>query len=383
MKIIKHKKRLNEEKNDKNTNLNNKIYISLDEKVDEYIKWNFDNIIKGNYTEIGEYWMPIQLRNFIEKMAVWYELRYPDYEINRLFPGSSQEITKVSDVMFNENNYINKLFDKENDVRTLDWDEFYNTHSFIKSLPWEERYRFQRVKYNSCVYLDNNYNVYDCEVGRISAHLHLTPNGFVKEAEHIDLYTKYKVSNQELIGMHIKGVVKLLKERNITLPTDNELDKNINYIDKWTKQKEGLLDAVMYRIIERGGNRIGPRRGFLFAKEFDRNIDIPMMYGIDRSDPGLRLFINEYIKAGGSKDLVCYVGYFSRTNKTTKLDTVTIQDLILTQNNNALLFYTPEETALHQRLANAISSQIDQEEIKKEELKQLRIQRKIRKLNKN
>ena len=57
-----------------------------------------------------------------------------------------------------------------------------------------------------------------------------------------------------------------------------------------------MLDAVMYRIIERGGNRMGPRRGFLFAKEFGRNIDIPMMYGVDYSDPGLRSFIIEYIK---------------------------------------------------------------------------------------
>ena len=34
-----------------------------------------------------------------------------------------------------------------------------------------------------------------------------------------------------------------------------------------------MLNCVMYRIIERGGNRIGPRRAFLYAKEFERNID--------------------------------------------------------------------------------------------------------------
>ena len=111
----------------------------------------------------------------------------------------------------------------------------------------------------------------------------------------------------------------------------------------------------MYRIIERGGNRIGPRRAFLFAKDFGRNIDIPMMYAIDRSDSGLRLFMNEYIKSGGSKDLECYVGYFSRASKKEKLDTVTIQDLILTLWNNAATFYTPEEDELHQRLVNAIA----------------------------
>ena len=60
----------------------------------------------------------------------------------------------------------------------------------------------------------------------------------------------------------------------------------------------------MYRIIERGGNRFGPRRAFLFAKEFGRNIDVPMMYGVDTSDPGLRYFMNEYLKAGGNPENV-------------------------------------------------------------------------------
>ena len=354
--------------------------ISLDSKVDDYIEWNYKNMVKGQYTDIDEYWVPIELRNFIEKMAVWYELRYPDYEINRLMPGSDQERIEISDVMFNSNNYINDLFDKESDVRDIDWDEFYNTHAFIKSLSWEERYRFQSPRYKDLVYLDPNYTLHSLmEVAKKTAHLHLTPNGFVNEAEGVDCYSKFKVTNEELKGMHVKKVVELLKERGITLPSDNELESTINNVEKFIKEKEGMLDAVMYRIIERGGNRMGPRRGFLFAKEFGRNIDIPMMYAIDRSVPGLRLFINEYIKAGGSKDLTCYIGYFSRTNKMKKLDTISIQDLILTQNNNAETFYTPEETALHQRMVNVISSQINQEEVRKEEVKQLRLQRNLEK----
>ena len=354
--------------------------ISLDAKVDDYIEWNYENMVKGKYTDIGEYWVPIELRNFIEKMAVWYELRYPDYEINRLMPGSGQEATKISDVMFNSNNYINELFGENADVRAIDWDEFYNAHSFIKSLPWEERYRFQRARYKDLVYLDPNYTLHSpMEVERKTARLHLTPNGFIKEAEGVDCYSKFKVTNEELKGMHVKEVVELLKERRVTLPSDNELESTINNVEKFIKEKEGMLDAVMYRIIERGGNRMGPRRGFLFAKEFGRNIDIPMMYAIDRSDPGLRLFINEYIKAGGSKDLICYIGYFSRTNKMKKLDTISIQDLILTQSNNAATFYIPEETALHQRMVNVLTSQVDQAEVRKEEVKQLRLQRRLNK----
>lgn len=357
--------------------------IDLDSKVNDYIEWYFENRVKGRYTDIGEYLEPIELRNFIEKMAVWYELRYPDYEINRLMPGSGQEVINISDVMFNSNSYINTLLDENSDVRSLDWDKFYNTSAFIEALPWEERRRFQRARYRNLVYLDPNYILRSpLEAERKIAHLHLNPNGFVEEAEGVSLYSNDKVTNEELKGMHIKEVVKLLKERGIILPSDNELERQINNTEKFIKEKEGMLDAVMYRIIERGGNRMGPRRGFLFAKEFERNIDIPMMYAIDRSDPGLRLFINEYIKTGGSKDLMCYVGYFSKTNNTKKLDTISIQDLILTQNNNAFTFYTREETELHQRMVNTISSQVDHNEVRKEKVKQLRLQRRLEKSKK-
>ena len=364
--------------------------VLLDTKVDDYIKWNFENMVKGKYTDIGEYWVPIELRNFIEKMAVWYELRYPDYEINRLMPGSSQEGIKINDVMFNSNKYINDFFDKDSDVRAIDWDEFYNTHAFIKSLPWEERYRFQRAKYRDLVYIDPSYPSHGLglnglgliKISRERAHLHLTSNGFVELAEAVDSYSNYKVTNEELKGMHVKDVVKLLKEREIILPSNNELEASIDRVENFIREKEGLLDAVMYRIIERGGGRFGPRRGFLFAKEFGRNIDIPMMYGIDRTDPGLRLFINEYLKAGGSKDLMCYVGYFSRTNKMQKLDMISIQDLILKQSNNAATFYTPEETVLHQRIVNVLASQVDEEEVRRQNVKKLRLQRKLEKSKK-
>lgn len=210
--------------------------------------------------------------------------------------------------------------------------------------------------------------------------IYLTSNGFVKEIRETYLtpINGKNLDSSELIGMNIKDVIVILKEKYNC--TDKQLKciiEEINNYDNKIMFKEELLNCVMYRIIERGGNRMGPRRGFLFAKEFGRNIDIPMMYAIDRSDPGLRLFINEYIKAGGSKDLICYIGYFSRTNEMKKLDTISIQNLILTQNNNAATKYTPEEDELYQRLVNVLASQVDQDEVRKEEVKQLRLQRRL------
>ena len=344
--------------------------IDLDTKVDEFIDWYFENMVKGNYTDIGEYHAPREMRDLIEKIAVWYELRYPSYEINRLMPGSGQEQINVNDVMFRNNPYVNELLDENSDARELDWNDFYNTNVFMKSLPWEERCYFTKPRYRNIVYLNPNSRV---------AHLHLTKNGFVEMAEDVTGYTKSVIKDEELTGLNVRDVVKLFQEKGIELSENNELEKTINEANKWIQQKEGILDCAMYRIIERGGNRIGPRRAFLFAKEFGRNIDIPMMYAVDRSDPGLRLFMNEYIKSGGSKDLECYVGYFSRASKKEKLDTVTIQDLILTLWNDAATFYTPEEDELHQRLVNAIASQVDQEVVKQEEVKRLRLERKLEK----
>lgn len=249
--------------------------------------------------------------------------------------------------MFEDNNYINALLDENSEIRKLDWHEFYNSDSFIKSLPWDEKYLLKNPKNSSIVYFNSKFD----------PHLHLKENGTVETAENVGIWTNSVITDEELEGLHATEIVQLFKERNIKLPSNNELEMAIESENKWNSLKEKMLNCVMYRIIERGGNRVGPRRAFLFAREFNRNIDIPMMYGVDYSDPELKLFINEYIKAGGSKELVCYNGYFARTKKNDSLDTISIQDLILTQSNNALSFYTPKEDALHQRLVNSLTEQ--------------------------
>jgi len=349
---------------------NKKVPISLNDKVNEFIDWYLKNMVKGHYAESGEYQQLTKMRDFIEKMAVWYELRYPDYEIYRLTAESKQESTDIDDIMFNRNNYINASLDRESDVRILDWDEFYNTETFINSLPSEERHLLEKPRYRSLVYV---------EQGHIGAHLHLTTDGIVEESERIDIYTNFKIKDQDLQGMHIKDVVHVLKDNGIVLPSDNELENAVNSAERWNYQREEMLNCVMYRIIERGGARVGPRRAFLFAKEFGRDIDIPMIYGIDCSDPELRRFIIEYIKASGNESLVCYRNYFDRASKNEKADTITIRQVMQFREINGDIRYTPEETELHQRLVNVLASQIDD----KEKAKQLRLQRHLEKSRQN
>ena len=127
------------------TNINDNSPVNLDDKIDEFIIWYYENMVKGVYTKIGEFHSPREMRDLIEKIAVWYELRYPKYEINRLMNCCGQEEINVSDIMFRNNPYINALLDENSDAKELDWDEFYNQHAFIKSLPCEERYYFSKA----------------------------------------------------------------------------------------------------------------------------------------------------------------------------------------------------------------------------------------------
>ena len=323
-KIMKKGKKKEGSEQDKDT-------YDLNDKVEEFIEWYKNNMVKGLYTDIGEYHLPNEMRNFIEKIAVWYELRYPNDKVNLIIE-SNQKLKSIENII------------KQNNKQTNPETEIYSIKSFYDALSNEEKFYLSQPNYRSIVYWKGVL---------CSAHLHLSKNGTVEMSECMDTVIP-GISNEDLEGKNIKEVVKIIREKGIIIPEDSELTKAIQDYNDWNYQKEGILNCAMYRIIERGGNRIGPKRAFLFAKEFGRDISIPMMYAIDYSDPDLRLFINEYIKAGGSKDLECLVEYFSRVSKDEPLEKVSIQELILTLPNNTTSFYTEEEKELHQRLIRTL-----------------------------
>ncbi|MDE6142225.1 MAG: hypothetical protein K2G03_06440 [Bacilli bacterium] len=98
--------------------------VILDDKVQDYLDWYKKHMVIGHYTDIGEYHCTIEMRDFIEKMAVWYELRYPNYEINRLLPCTGQESTSVNEEMLVNNPCVKDLLEEENDIKYLDWEDF-------------------------------------------------------------------------------------------------------------------------------------------------------------------------------------------------------------------------------------------------------------------
>ncbi len=83
---------------------------------------------------------------------------------------------------------------------------------------------------------------------------------------------------------------------------------------RFSKELPDIINLpVLYRIIERGGNRIGPRRGVLFAQDFGLDMNIPVSYGIDWSDPHLYEYLEQF-RSQLNIDTLCPVNYFSRNS---------------------------------------------------------------------
>ncbi len=338
----------------------------LDDKVDEYIKWYFKNSVKGQYTEVGEFNSPRRMRNAIETIAAWYELRYPRDEVYRLINVESI-YSDINKDMVKNNNYVdfvvnplggfsgrwNRGFiekkinegilkkEPESPIDEFDWTKFFDFNTLMSLM--DERWVLSKQDTSGYVYLDRKRCA--CQ-----PFLCISVDGIVKDAQYVTQITNYQVNNDELIGLTPGQVANLFAERGVVLPKENDLDSLIDRIKKWNQQQEGMLDCVMYRLIERGGNRVGPRRAFLFAKEFGRDINVPMQYGGDTTDPYLRNFINEYLKAGGTQDLVCYRNYFMRASANENPESLTIRELLKLHNKP-----TQEELDTIRRIARILA----------------------------
>ena len=326
------------------------VNYSIDKKVEDFIVWYYKNFVEGQYTDIGEYSQPREMLNIIEKMAVWYELRYPEYEVCKRFPGSSHDNLSTEDIYIRKNKAINEIenvLDNDKEIfkmaiEELRWEDILSPKAFISALPSEEKWFLSKPEYNPIIYVKR------------TNHLHLTDKGIVEKSEIVKSASFGKIEYYNFEGQHITEVLEYLKSINYPIEK-NKIEEDIQEYNLQCELRERFLDIVMYRIIERGGARIGPRRAFMFALDFNRNIDIPMTYGVETSDPGLRSFIHEYIKAGGRTDLECLVNYGLRTSEIEPLDVETIQEILINWCANVSNKYTKEEKDLHQRLVNVLS----------------------------
>ena len=360
-KAISNAKRIKEDKS-----------ISLNDKVNNITRWYKDEYLKEK-DDFVRYYSPFKLRDFIEKVAVWYELRYPNCDLDKEMGAKSKNNNYTNKALLEDNEYVDVFFSGL-DLKEFEWSKFYNTHAFIRSLDGEERVYFDKPRYPKVIVWDNmGTGLYPQVQPSNKACLELSKTGKVIGSQNMRLLCT-NISDRKLIGMHIVDVINLLHENGIVVSPNNSFVKAVQQYELEKKKKKKVFDAIMYRIIERGGERVGPKRGLIFAKEFGRDIDVPMKYGMDLSDPYLEDFINEYLKSGGNKNLECLLNYFICKGDYSKIKRRTISEMLSSSRR-----YTEEEKELAQKLVDLLASQVDYDVIRKEDAKKLRLEKQLRK----
>ncbi len=244
-------------------------FVSLDKKIDFYYNWIGKNITTFTVDEI---------KSFVEKIVLWYEFRYP----NNYF-----DLEDVDKVMLGD---LGRGCNKVEWCNLFSYDKFYYMlNSFEKSL-------LDKTKFP---------NMVDLYKGSRN-HFHLRDDGIITDADDVWVIRKkpgdFMHCGVFFNGKSLRDVERINIEENLGLNIDN-VKRIVSIIEFKESIKEGLLDTVMYRMIFSGGKYYGPRRAYLFAKEFERDFTIPIRYG----DGSL---INEYVENGGNRDLMCYIKYF-------------------------------------------------------------------------
>ena len=311
---------------------------------DEFYQ-NCDYNIKKFLTEFSDpcdvikYHDPKKVRDLIDKMTIWWEFKYPNNYIDELFSSDSCFSKTLSS---DRNDSFSKIFSFIKS-ESCDCDV---TNYFYKSLSEEEKGYFDCQR---SVFLDFSFNTY----------FDISADGIIQGVNSINKSTEMSKLPEEyfepFIGRHINDIKEISEKTGIYV-SDKTVDMAINKYNADVYFTKGLLNSVMYRLIERGGSKYGAKRAFMLAMKFGSSLDIPMKYGVDYSDCNLREYVNMYLKAGGSLDLVCYVNYSDSKESDLRKDTVTVSSLLNDLWNSDDSKYTPEEVRLHQRLVDIFNT---------------------------
>ena len=357
---------------------------NLGQKIEDFLDWYLNNIVEFTHlTDWAKDEEKNKIRYFIEKMAVWYELRYPDYEIDKLLSGDYWE-QDVNEVMFRNNELLKDVVEDNEMLELLNWNEFYSTNAFVRSLPVYEREYLKKPRYPKNMHINYQSPEFKFSSYR-SLSLCIDNEGKVKndDRRYLSFDTTLYIGNNEfnLVGMHIKDVLKLLKDNGLK-PWTGSIYEVETIIQNYENDKyfiEELLNCILYRIILRGRQGYGAKRGYLFAKEFALNLDIPMIYGMDNSIRGIKELYNTYLKDNGNKDLMGIVDYFLE-DKENPRQMMRVEDFVKSVN-----YWTDEEQELGQRLVNLLSirrdmldsSFLEREKFKEEQVRELAKREKI------
>ncbi len=251
---------------------------TYNDKINEFIKWYKQNEVKeilysvdkDNYKNFENI---DKLKDFIDLVAIWFELIVND------------------DLVYHS--IIRNNFEK-----------LYNVVSTSYNKHLKNKYLLIRPKYKE-MFFDSDKLEYSFDVDEF---------GKVQSIGGIKDYSKY-------INKPIKDVIIDMKKNNKNI-SFNKIIQKIKYYEIKNEQVDRLLDTVIYRIMERGENNlsdksIGPKRAYLFAKLFERDISIPLKHGINLDDYYLIDFIYSYLINNGNPDI-----YYYKNNLISKKNTL-------------------------------------------------------------
>lgn len=80
-----------------------------------------------------------EMKNFIEKMAIIYEIIYPDISFLQAEDKFIND-SYVNQVMFKDNKYLNDTLEEETLLEELEWNKFIGVKPMIKILSEQENY---------------------------------------------------------------------------------------------------------------------------------------------------------------------------------------------------------------------------------------------------
>lgn len=231
----------------------------LSDRVDEFIGWYQKGYVNSHSSDSFEC---ERLRNFIEKMACWYEIRYPNQRIDDVLSGKEKE-----------------------ELNTNDWNvrDKYDYQSFFNSLDSNEKRYLIKPSYPELIY----------PIKGNPMHFHVSSDGIIEDSE-------YK---EEFKGCHLRDVINYFPVTKRFLR--GELYGAVKRIEQLERRQMLLLYCVMYRLIERGYRNYGAKRALLFANEFKLRSDIAMIYGVDLEDEKMKDFASYYIDSSGDTNINC------------------------------------------------------------------------------
>lgn len=261
------------------------------------VKKNIEHFIEANSYDIDKPKAEAKqdIRNFIEKMAVWFELRYPDCEIEKVFGHTNTEVDITAEIFYNNPNLADIL---KNSITEIDlkWHDFYNYDAFYASLSEEEKRFIKDPCYPDMVYL----------YSRGADHVHLSPEGYIKMYESAFCSMYISSVTDEYKDCHIEKFIKILEEKGKPIDSNSEAYKAINLYDNQNRLRNNIIECVMYRIMMRGDKKESSlRRAYLFAKEFcPLEIDFLADYAVYYEDLDLLRFMKNDLRKEHVEDLI-------------------------------------------------------------------------------